>query len=161
MYEDFKNLKTMFMDKGIPLIIGEAGILTTNGNADLMMEFLYVLFSKSNEYDGIMACLQDNQESNEENKIYYNKETNKWTNEKIKKTIQKISRGNFIKTLDYYIYTNIETIILDYNHWTSDIEIKEAKILTLYINAKLYGKFGEDIVFGFCYYDSNYDFLYL
>jgi len=160
LYEDFKNLKTMFMDKGIPIIIGEAGILTTNGNTDLMMQFLYVLFSKSNEYDGIMACLWDNPESNEENKIYYNKETNKWTNEKIKKTIQKISRGNFIKTLDYYIYTNIETIIPDYNHWTSDIEIKEAKILTLYINAKLYGKLGEDIVFGFSYYDSNYDLVY-
>ena len=160
MYEDFKNIKTMFMDKGIPLIIGEAGILTTKGNADLMMEFLYVLFSKSYEYDGIMACLWDSPESNEENKIYYNKENNKWTNEKIKKAIQKISRGNFIKTLDYYINTNIEIIIPEYNYWSSDIEIKETKVLTLYINAKLYGKLGEDIEFGFSYYDSYYDLIF-
>ena len=65
MYEDFKNYKNKFMDKGIPVIIGEAGILTNNSNANLFSEFLYVLFSTTYEYDGIMACLWDNPESNE------------------------------------------------------------------------------------------------
>ena len=103
-----------------------------------------------------MACLWDIPESKEGDKIYYNRENNKWTNEKIKKSIQRISRGNFIKTLDYYINTNIETIIPDNNHWTSDIEVKQTKILALYINAKLYGKLGEDIEFGFSYFNSDY-----
>ena len=160
MYEDFKNYKNKFMDKGIPVIIGEAGILTNNSNANLFSEFLYVLFSTTYEYDGIMACLWDNPESNEGNKFYFNRETNKWTNDKIKKIIPKISRGNFIKTLDYYINTNIETIIPEENYWNSDIEFKHTKALTLYINAKLYGKLGEDIEFGFSYYNSNRDFIY-
>ena len=160
IYEDFNNFKNKFMDKGIPVIIGEAGILTNNSNANLYSQFLYVLFSMSYEYDGIMACLWDNPESSEGNKFYYNKETNKWTNEILKKKIPKISRGNFIKTLDYYINTNIETIIPEENYWNSDIEFKHTKALTLSINARLYGKLGEDIEFGFSYYNSYYDFIY-
>ena len=160
IYQDFKYYKNMLMDKGIPVIIGEAGILTKNSNANLFSEFLYALFSMSYEYDGIMACLWDNPENNERNKFYYNKETNKWTNEKIKKSIAKISRGNFIKTLDYFIDTNIEIIIPEENFWVSDIGSKETKVLTLYINAKLYGKLGEDIEFGFLYYNSDYDWFF-
>ena len=53
------------MDKGFPVIIGEAGILIKNSNANLFSQFLYVLFSMFSEYDGIMACLCDNPESNE------------------------------------------------------------------------------------------------
>ena len=161
IYEDLKNIKSMFMDKGIPVIIGEAGILTKNSNANLFSQFLYVLFSMSYEHDGIMACLWDNPETNEENKFYYNREKNKWTNEKIKKSIPKISRRNFIKTQDYYINTNIEIIIPeDNNFWISDIEFKQTKALTLYINARLYGKLGEEIEFGFYYYNSYYDWIF-
>ena len=65
IYEDFKNIKSMFMDEGIPVIIGEAGILTKNSNTNSFTQFLYVLFSISYEYYGIMACLWDNPESNE------------------------------------------------------------------------------------------------
>ena len=155
MYDEFRSYKNMFMDKGIPVIIGEAGIVSSNSNPNLFSEFLYVLFSMSYEYDGIMACLWDNPENNEGDKIYYNRETNKWTNEKIKRSIQKISRGNFIKTLDYYIYTNVEIIIPEDNHWNSDIEVKQIKVLVLYINARLYGKLGEDIEFGFGYFNSD------
>ena len=160
IYQDFQNLQNMFNNKGIPVIIGEAGILINKGNPNILSEFLYVLFSMSYEYDGIMACLWDNQENNEGDRIYYNRETNKWTNEKIKKSIQKISRGNFIRTLDYYINTNVEIIIPEENHWNSDIEIKQTKILTLYINARLYGKLGEDIEFGFCYFNNDYELTY-
>jgi hypothetical protein len=160
IYQDFQNLQNMFNNKGIPVIIGEAGILINKGNPNILSEFLYVLFSMSYEYDGIMACLWDNPENNEGDRIYYNRETNKWTNEKIKKSIQKISRGNFIRTLDYYINTNVEIIIPEENHWNSDIEIKQTKILTLYINARLYGKLGEDIEFGFCYFNNDYELTY-
>ena len=71
----------------------------------------------SSEYDDIMAFLWDNPENNDGNKFYYNREINKWTNEKIKKSIQRISRGNCIKALDYYINTNIEIIIPEENYW--------------------------------------------
>jgi len=160
MYEDFDSLKSLFIDNGIPIIIGEAGILTKNVSANLFTQFLYTLFSMSYEYDGIMACLWDNPESNEGNRFYYNRETNKWINEKIKKSIQRISKGNYIRILDYYINTNIEIIIPDNNHWHSNIDAKESKLLTLCINARLNGKLGEDIVFGFSYFNSYYDFIF-
>jgi len=160
IYEDIKNIKSIFMDKGIPVIIGEAGILTKNTHPNLFSQFLYTLFSMSSEYDGIMACLWDNPENSKGNKFYFNRETNKWINEKIKKSIRKISRGNFIKTLNYYIYTNIEIIIPENNYWNSDIESKQTKVLTLYINAKLNGKLGEEIKFGFSYYNNDYDWLF-
>ena len=160
IYEDFQDYKSMFMDKGIPVIIGELGILTNKSNPNLLSQFLYVLFSMSYEYDGIMACLWDNPQNNEGNKIYYNRETNKWANEKIKKSIQNISRGNFIRTLDYYISTNVEIIIPNENYWYSDIELKKTKILALYVNAKLYGKLGEGIEFGFSYLNGDYNWAY-
>ena len=47
MYENFKYYKNFLMDKEIPVIIGEAGILTKNSNANLFSQFLYVLFSMS------------------------------------------------------------------------------------------------------------------
>ena len=97
IYEDFNNFKNKFMDKGIPVIVGEAGILTNNSNANLFSQFLYVLFSMSYEYDGIMACLWDNPESSEGNKFYYNKETNKWTNEILKKKYQKFQEAILLK----------------------------------------------------------------
>ena len=61
--------------------------------------------------------------------------------------------------MDYYINTNIETIIPVENYWSLYIEFKHTKALTLYINAKLYGKLGEDIEFGFSYYNSYKDFI--
>ena len=47
IYEDFQNYKSKFMDKGIPVIIGEAAIISNKGSANLLSEFLYVLFSIS------------------------------------------------------------------------------------------------------------------
>ena len=160
IYEDFQNYKSKFIDKGFPVIIGEAGILTKNSDANLFSQFLHVLFSMSYEYDGIMACLWDNPESNEGNKFYYDRENNKWTNENIKKNIPKISKGNFIKVMDYYISTNTEIIIPLDNYWNSDLSMKNTKALTLYINARLNGKLGKEIEFGFSYFNSYNEFIF-
>ena len=63
--------------------------------------------------------------------------------------------------MDYYISTNIEIIMPEENYWYSDIDSKQIKILEIYINAKLYGKLGEDIEFGFSYLNGDYDWDYL
>ena len=62
--------------------------------------------------------------------------------------------------MDYYISTNIEIIIPDENYWQSVIENKYTKALTLYINARLYGKLGEEIELGFSFYNSYEDIIY-
>ena len=44
IYEDFQNYKSMFMDKGIPVIIGELGILTYKSNPNLLSQFFYMFY---------------------------------------------------------------------------------------------------------------------
>ena len=140
----FKYLKELYMDKGIPIIIGEAGIITKyNKNITLMREFIYVFFSLIYHSDGIMACLWDNIESNGEIPNYYNKENNKWSDEIIQNNILKISKGKHMKFSDFYAFTNIEST--DNEEDMLYINIGYDKIvLKVIINAKVYGKINID-----------------
>ena len=65
-------LKSIFIDKGIPVIFGEVGILSKyNNNISSKRQFLYTLLSLTKEINGIMACLWDNSEKISENNNYY------------------------------------------------------------------------------------------
>ena len=100
-------LKNIFIDKGIPVILGEVGILSKyNNNITSKREFLYSLFSLTKEFSGIMACLWDNSEKISENNNYYNRETDTWNDEITKKFITKISKDKGVKSSDHYITTN-------------------------------------------------------
>ena len=60
LIQNFENLKNFFIDKGIPAIITEVRVKTEeNKEIQLIREYLYTIFSLSNEYNGIMACLWD------------------------------------------------------------------------------------------------------
>ena len=103
--ELFEVMKNAFIDKGIPVIIDEAAILNKhNNNIKSFREFIYVLFSLSSEYDGILSCLWDNPLVNKENLNFYNKELE--NDEIIKDKIYKISKGKSIKSSEYYVMTN-------------------------------------------------------
>ena len=122
----FDILKTFFIDKGIPVIIGEAGIQTNyKNNFNSMRQFLYTLFSISIEYDGIMSCLWDIHGQNYENMTYYNRDTDKWNDEIIKDNLMKISKGKFIKSSDYYTTKNYESFIVSNNYCLVMIERKK------------------------------------
>ena len=88
---NFESLKKTFVDKGIPIIIGEIGVLT-NGNKDIssIREYLYAVFSISAEYNGIMPCLWDTSNKTIGNMNYYNRETNEWYDEKIRNNFMEI-----------------------------------------------------------------------
>ena len=138
-----KLLKSLFINKGIPVIFGEIGILSKyNSNISLNREFLYTLFSLTKEINGIMACLWDNSEKISEYNNYYNRETDKWNDEIIRKNIFKISKENELKSSDYYITTNIEVIPSYFNFYYSNISNK--KLLKITINAKIFGILGID-----------------
>ena len=111
LLQNFVAMHDFYKNKGIPIIIVEVGILTEEGK-DLpsMREYLYSVFSLSLEYEGIMACLWDTSNKNYGDMNYYNRLTDEWYDDKIKNILKKISKGNFIKSSDFYIYTNIETI---------------------------------------------------
>jgi len=146
-YKDIMNkiemLKSIFIDKGIPVILGEVGILSNyNNNITSKREFLYTLFSLLNEFNGIMACLWDNSEKISKNNNYYNREIDTWNDEIIKKGIFKISKNKGIKSSDYYITTNIEVIIPNIDIFYANVNNKN--LLKIIINAKVYGTVGID-----------------
>ena len=84
-----------------------------------------------------MPCLWDISEKIEgDMNYYYNKETNKWSDEKIGDIFLKISKGNFIKTSKYYYKNNEETEnpnVYGYIH----IDIGFKKVKTIILNVKI------------------------
>ena len=85
LIDNFISLKDFYIDKGIPVIITEVGVLTEeNKEIDSIREYLYALFSLSNEYEGIMACLWDTSNRNKGKMNYYNRETDEWYDKKYK-----------------------------------------------------------------------------
>ena len=104
-------MKTIFTDKGIPVIIGEIGILNDyiikNNNIE---QLLYTFFSMSYENEGILPCLWDIPWTSSIYKNYfYNKETNEWSNLKCQNIFYRISKGKFIKSSKYFSKSNIES----------------------------------------------------
>ena len=55
---DFNTMKKAFIDKEIPVIISEVGVITEEKkNIISIREYLNFIFSLSAEYDGITSCL--------------------------------------------------------------------------------------------------------
>ena len=144
LYHNYKNiitnfelLKTKFIDKGIPVIFGEVGILNDYIKRNNSIEqFLYTLFSMSNEYKGVLPCLWDIPfiSSNYDN-FYFNKESNEWSDDKYAKIFNKISKGKFIKSIGYYYKTNLETD--DYSTFgLYYINIGTKKIVKIFVNVR-------------------------
>jgi len=157
-YKEIMNkiemLKSIFIDKGIPVILGEVGILSNyNNNISSKREFLYTLFSLTKEFNGIMACLWDNSEKISENNNYYNREIDTWNDEIIRKSIFKISKDNEIKSSDYYITTNIEVVISYLDFFYTNVNNK--KLLRIIISAKVYGTLGIDFDILITYVDKE------
>ena len=133
----FDNIKRILIDKGYPIIIGEIGIYNKYIEKSSVRQFLYSIFSISSEHKGIMPCLWDISEKIEgDMNYYYNKEINKWDDEKIGENFFKISKGNFIKTSKYYYKNNEETENPNvYGYIHIDIGFKKAK--TIILNVKI------------------------
>ena len=155
----FKKLKELYIDKGFPIIIGEAGIITKyNKNTTLLREFLYVFFSLIYDSDGIMACLWDNPEKNGEIQNYYNRENNKWSDGIIQNTILKISKGKHLKFSDFYAFTNIESTDNEEEMLYINIGY-DKKVLKVIINAKVYGKINKDFDLYIGFLNKNEEYI--
>ena len=130
-------LESLFIDKGIPVIFAEVGILSKyNNNIGSNREFLYTLFSLTKEINGFLACLWDNSEKISEKSNYYNREVDRWNDEIIQKIINKISKDKGVKLSDYYIKTNSEVFVSYNNFYFSKISNK--KLIKVIVNAKIY-----------------------
>ena len=93
IFDDFKLIKSTFVDKGIPVIINEVGILTEEKKEiESIREYLYILFSISSDYDGIMCCLWDTSNKIFGDMNFYDRTNDIWYDEKIKNNFLQISR---------------------------------------------------------------------
>jgi len=134
---NFNYMKHNFTDKGFPVIISEVGILNDYIKKNNSIEqFLYTLFSVSYEYEGVLPCLWDiPMIPSNYNYFYLNKENGKWSNNKYRKLFNKISKGKFIKSLDYYYKTNLETEDIPYFEYYT-IYANQKRIIKIFINVK-------------------------
>ena len=106
MVTNFETMKKAFADKGIPVILGEVGVLTEESKDKASIrEFLYAQYSFAAAYDGFMSVLWDTSKNTAGDMNFYNRETDKWYDEKIRDNFVKISEGKYVKPTDYYIET--------------------------------------------------------
>ena len=151
----FNFLKKNYIDNGVPVIIGQVGIITEKEiNLNLFREFLYVIFSISAEINGLMSCLWDISEKIENGTHYYNKEKNIWNDEQIRDNIIKISKGKYVNLYEYYYKTNIESENI-FKHGILNIEIGTKKVSKVIINARQVGKLHENFEIGIISCDRN------
>ena len=152
---NFNLLKELFTDKGIPVIITEVGMMSElTKEKNFMREFLYALFSITEEYDGIMSCLWDISEKIGNDIYYYNKEKNQWKDKKIIDNLNKISRLNYVKISDFYIETNSVTEIEPVGQ-TIHINLERRKPIKVLLNIKLMGYLDIDVSLFFYLIDSK------
>ena len=121
---------------------------------NFMREFLYALFSITEEYDGIMSCLWDISEKIGNDIYYYNKEKNQWKDQKIIDNLNKISRLNYVKISEFYIETNSVTEIEPVGQ-TIHINLERRKPIKVLLNIKLMGYLDIDASIYLSCMDSN------
>ena len=138
LFDNINLIKSNFIDKGIPVIISEVGVLTEEKKEiESIREYLYMVFSISSDYDGIMCCLWDTS-----NKIYgdmnfYDRTNDIWYDEKIKNNFLQISKGKYVKPIEFYFNTNFESTDVYYYYGEYIIDFINKKVLKIIINARL------------------------
>jgi len=140
LIENFELLKSNYIDKGIPIIINEVGVLTEEKKEiESIREYLYMLFSISSDYDGIMCCLWDTSNKLFGEMNFYDRTNDIWYDEKIKNNFLQISKGKYIKPKDYFINTTFEST--DYFIYSNYLEIffENKRVLKIIINARITG----------------------
>jgi len=156
IFEDFELMKSSFVDKGIPVIINEVGVLTEEKKEiESIREYLYMLFSLSSDYDGIMCCLWDTSNKTFGDMNFYDRTNDIWYDEKIKDNFLKISKGKYIKPKDYYINTNFESTNSYQYFGDYQIFFENKKVLKIIINARLTGVLFTDLDFSIWTYNGN------
>ena len=138
MFSVFERLKEAYIDKGIPIVITEIGVLTEQEKEiESIREYLFFAFSMSVSYKGLMTCLLD--ESNKEigDMNYFDRINYKWFDEKIGENFKRIYRGNFIKPTDYYFKSNKETVTDLSVGGSINIKIGKKKVIKIIFNAEI------------------------
>ena len=138
LVSNFNSMKAAFLDKGIPVILTEVGVFTEQKKEKTSIrEYLYTVFSMTNDYDGISACLWDTSNKEYGDTNYFNKEKNEWYDEKIKNIFYQIRKGKNIKALDFYYPTNLKTLTTIGTDGNMYIKIEKKIVSTIILNVEV------------------------
>jgi endoglucanase len=152
---EFEMMKNTFVNKGIPIIINEVGVFTEEKKEiESIREYLYMVFSISSDINGIMSCLWDTSNIIFGDMNFYDRENDKWYDDKLKENFLQISRGKYIKPTDFYIQTHFETVTMTYIQGGIEIKIGVRKALKIIVNARITGTLFIDAKFNIFSYDS-------
>ena len=155
---NFYMLKKAFLDKNIPVIVDEVGVLTEDKKSiESMEEYLYIVFSLVAGFDGMMCCLWDTSNKEKGDMNYYDRDTNKWYDIKIKNFLSKIGRGQYVSMWDYFITTSqIPIDSFDDNpEGNLYYDVDELKLSKIYFYVKYNGNFTENDIELSCVYKSG------
>jgi endoglucanase len=154
---DFAKMKTTFMDKGVPVILGEYGVVTSDKGAKdkpSMYKFLRTVAETTKSTDGIACYLWD--ASNAGDMVYFNRKTLQWFDPEIQKIYADLKGGSTPGTdtpsfeIKNRITIPISEVPKDENGYRLDLTPYAAKGVKL-TGALLQGKItsGESVGYGF------------
>jgi hypothetical protein len=157
MLTNFETMKKAFVDKGIPVILGEVGVLTEEKKDKASIrEFLLAEYSFSAGYDGFMSILWDTSKNTAGDMNFYNRETDKWYDEQIRDNFINIAAGKFVDPTKYLINSNSETSKNVDSDGNVQINIGSKKVTKVIFNAKISGAVNIwDVGFGVASADST------
>ena len=159
---NFEMMKKAFIDKGIPVIITECGVITEQKkNITSIREYLYTVFSMSIDYEYISPCLWDTSLKNDGDTNYYNREKNEWYDEKIKKMFKTISKRRNIKPFDYYYNTTYLTKITPITDGNFYIKIEKKAVSKVIFNANIPFSFISDFACGIISVDEKGEWIFV
>ena len=149
MIKYYEKLKNYYVDKGIPVIITEVGVLTEElKEINSIRNYLYAVFTLTLDYNGFMACLWDTSNRNVGNMNYINRDINQWYDEKIHSNFKKISKGKYVKITDYFIYSYSQTISSVDSNGNILINLGNKKVLKVKFNVFIHTSVYSNIKFG-------------
>ena len=156
MISSFESMKKVFLDKDIPIVIVEIGVLTEQKkNPESIIKYLHFEFSLSSTYNGIMSCLYDDSNKKFGKINYYDRENNNWYNQKIEENIKLISNKKFVNPIDYLILSNKETVSSKTKTGTLIINFGKKTVITVIFNAYIKIDDRSSVGFGISSYDIS------
>ena len=152
----FENIKNTFLEKGIPVIINEIGVLTEQKKEiKSIREYLFTEFSMTLAYDGVVSCLWDTSKKTIGNMNFYDRENDKWYDNKIKDFFINLTNGKYLNPTNYLFYSNKETSYSPNSGGGMFINIGKKKVIKIILNVIITTEHLWDVGFGIISFDKN------
>ena len=156
MVTNYETMKKVFVDKGIPVILGEVGVLTEQKKEKASIrEFLYAQYSFSTAYDGFMSVLWDTSKNTAGDMNFYNREKDEWYDEKIRDNFVNIAKGKYVNPTKYYGNSNKETSTNVDTDGNVQMTIGTKKVKNVIFNAQIKGAEIWEVGFGVASADNT------